>query len=456
MRWNVDKRKHGSVALTQTIVDQLKPRSKPYDVRDARTSGFYVRVQTSGRKTYRYEYRRGKHYTVGRAGAGYLRLGKAREIVEQVMGEAAKGVDPNAVKKEQRVQERQIANQFTFSEFLKQKYEPWYKVTYPKTADATIQVLEQNFKAVFGHTLLSDITLEKVEHWRSKQQLDRQRVRLKSGKNQSVPVKPATLNRYIERFSAMLSKAVEYGCIEKNPILGIKKLKVAEANRVRFLSQVEYRKLLDALNAREVERRQQRDKANAWRKERHRPLYSDLNKQVFTDHLKPMVLLALGSGVRFGSLIKLEWEKHVDITKDGVILKLTPDIVKTEKGYEVPLDETTSKVVKDWYQQTYETHKGKGWVFPGKKPGGHITSVKNSWKKLLEKAGIEDFHWHDIRHDYASQHVMSGTDLYTVMELLGHTDPKMTNKYAHLASEHKIEAAKKLAQRRERLLKKKE
>lgn len=446
------------VALTASIVENLQPRDKPYDVRDTRLTGFYVRVQSSGTKTYRCIYRRGKHYTIGRA--DQLKVAEARHIAKEIMGAAARGIDPNEEKKRQRLQERHKANQYTFIEFLKQKYEPWYRATYPKTADTTMRVLERNFKPIFGHQLLSDITLEKVEHWRNKQQLDRRRVRLRKDGNGKVnpinePIKPATLNRYIERLSAFLSKAMEYGCISKNPILGIKKLKVAEANRVRFLSEKEYPKLLKALDQREAKLRQRREKGNLWRKQRHRPLYPDLKKLIYADYLKPMVLLALGSGVRFGSLVRLEWDKHVDMTsKDSVVLRLTPDIVKTEKGYEVPLDEATSKVVQTWYRQTYDAHQGKGWVFPGKKPDHHITNVKKSWKTLLEAAEIEDFHWHDFRHDYASQHVMSGTDLYTVMELLGHTDPKMTKKYAHLANEHKIAAAKKLGQRREEILKK--
>ncbi|MCP4476171.1 MAG: tyrosine-type recombinase/integrase [Gammaproteobacteria bacterium] len=77
-----------------------------------------------------------------------------------------------------------------------------------------------------------------------------------------------------------------------------------------------------------------------------------------------------------------------------------------------------------------------------------ITTVKRAWKNLLTDAGIENFTWHDQRHDFASQHVMSGTDVYTVMELLGHSDPKMTKRYAHLATEHKVAAAKQLAKRR--------
>ena len=76
--------------------------------------------------------------------------------------------------------------------------------------------------------------------------------------------------------------------------------------------------------------------------------------------------------------------------------------------------------------------------------GLRFTHVKTSWSRLLNMADIENFRWHDMRHTFASKLVMKGVDLNTVREFLGHTDIKMTQRYAHLAPEHKARAVELL------------
>ena len=65
----------------------------------------------------------------------------------------------------------------------------------------------------------------------------------------------------------------------------------------------------------------------------------------------------------------------------------------------------------------------------------------------LAKAQIKDFHWHDLRHSFASRLAMAKVDTRTVQELMGHRSLAMTQRYAHLSPEHKLEAVQRLGRR---------
>ena len=66
------------------------------------------------------------------------------------------------------------------------------------------------------------------------------------------------------------------------------------------------------------------------------------------------------------------------------------------------------------------------------------------WDKVVEDAGLVDFHWHDLRHTFASRCVMSGVDLRTLQQLLGHKTLQMVVRYTHLSQSHELAAVEKL------------
>ena len=66
-----------------------------------------------------------------------------------------------------------------------------------------------------------------------------------------------------------------------------------------------------------------------------------------------------------------------------------------------------------------------------------LKSVEQPFTKALNKAGIEDFKFHDLRHTFASHYVMNGTDFLAFKEILGYSNSKIVERYAHLASAHK-------------------
>jgi integrase len=133
----------------------------------------------------------------------------------------------------------------------------------------------------------------------------------------------------------------------------------------------------------------------------------------------------------------LEWR---DVSFSERILTLREEIEKSDKTRYMHLNDTAYDVLFKWKEQSKDT-ASNSLIFRSKN-GGQMDNCKGAWKALLKRAGIENFRWHDMRHDFASQRVMKGVDLNTVRDLMGHADLKMTLRYAHLAPENKLQAVK--------------
>lgn len=82
---------------------------------------------------------------------------------------------------------------------------------------------------------------------------------------------------------------------------------------------------------------------------------------------------------------------------------------------------------------------GTGRVFPHE-------NCRHWFATCLRHAGITDFHWHDLRHTFASRLVMLGESLYTVSKLMAHANIAMTQRYAHLAPHHLQSAVDRLTE----------
>jgi integrase len=153
-------------------------------------------------------------------------------------------------------------------------------------------------------------------------------------------------------------------------------------------------------------------------------------------HLKPIVIVALNTGLRKGNILNLKWS-NIDL-KNGFILI---DMTKNGERLEIPINETLRQTLKDLPRLL-----DNGYLFydpKTDKPDTVLkpyTDVKRSFASACRRAKITDFHFHDLRHTFASHLVMAGVDLTTVKELLGHKDIKMTLRYAHLAPSHKVRA----------------
>src|SRR3989338_10468774 len=108
---------------------------------------------------------------------------------------------------------------------------------------------------------------------------------------------------------------------------------------------------------------------------------------------------------------------------------------KSKKSRFIPMSVTVKKALQEMPKTI-----GNEYLFLNPKTDKPLGSVKFSFKTALRKAGISNFKFHDLRHTFASQLVRNGVDLYVVQKLLGHSTPKMTQRYAHLKPEQLKEA----------------
>ena len=260
-------------------------------------------------------------------------------------------------------------------------------------------------------------------------------------------MKSSSLNRIVTSLKAAINWAVKRNIIENNPLAKLEKLSERDSEKkTRYLSDDERERLMNALDERETELRQARDSHNEWLKSRNLSEMPKLDVKGFVDHLKPIVILSIETGIRQNSVLSLEW-RDINFEQRNVMVRAAEE--KNEKDYFVWLNDLAFETMLLWKAQSRRTSPGS-LVFPSPKTGKKMDNCNTAWRSVLKRANIQNFRWHDMRHDFASHLVMEGVDLNAVRELLGHADIKMTLRYAHLAPENKLQAVKVLDRKRQR------
>jgi integrase len=147
-----------------------------------------------------------------------------------------------------------------------------------------------------------------------------------------------------------------------------------------------------------------------------------------------MAAFTLATGLRQSNVSWLRWDQ-VDLERRTAWIHA--DQSKSRRAIAVPLNEDAMRVL------SHRRGIHPVFVFTYKGVPVARTTTK-AWKHALERAGIEDFRWHDLRHTWASWHVQNGTSLQELMELGGWSSFEMVLRYAHLAGEHLQKAASRV------------
>lgn len=287
----------------------------------------------------------------------------------------------------------------------------------PRTAADTLEKLCRHFRSWYAEPLTA-ITVERVEAWKAR--------RLNEGRS------PSTVLRDLFTLSSVLRRAVKAGELRENPVRRVDKPRIDRRGKVRFLDQAEESRLRDALKARDEEMRNRRTRANCRRQTQHGRVLPPLTH--FGDHLSPAVLLSMNTGLRRGETLKLRWGS-VDF--NCRLLTVEGRNAKSRQTRHVPLNEEALSVLRRRREQSGT----------GVRVFDVVTAFQAAWEKILKRAGIINFRWHDLRHHFASRLVQHGVPLNTVRDLLSHSTVDMSLRYAHLAPDQRREAVARLNER---------
>ena len=238
-----------------------------------------------------------------------------------------------------------------------------------------------------------DLNRERLEEWKAD--------RLKE-------VSPTTVNIELRHLKACFHKAVEWGIMDQRQFAGVKQLKQLK-KLPRFLSKEEIKKLSETMPIR------------WWR----------------------MFYTMICTGLRLGEFLHLKWSQ-INWGRKVIILQSDHEWApKDNELREIPLHPNLEQML--WQMNKEAGNPRDGYIFhDGNITPTLIRRIERKFQAYRKKAGIEKCRIHDLRHTFASHLVMSGADLLTVRDLLGHSSVKTTEIYAHLSPSHRQQAVERL------------
>ena len=206
--------------------------------------------------------------------------------------------------------------------------------------------------------------------------------RKEKGTHTGQPIRPASINRELACLKTVFNHAAESGKVTTNPMRPVKFLKENNV-RDRVLSAEEFERLL----------------------------------QFSPDHLKPILIAAHETGMRSGEIFGLTWDQ-VDLQKCFITLR--PEQTKSNEGRKIPISPRLLETLSAMKKKT-------GIVFGYQ--GKSIKSIKVAFKRACQKAGIEDFRFHDLRHTFVTNMRRAGKQDRSIMAITGHKTMVVFTRY---------------------------
>lgn len=372
------------ITLTQALVDNLtcqKEKGKE-DYFDTKTTGLLVQVLISGRKTYYLRYQNDRKKTIQKIliSASLVKLSDARELAKKYLAQLAMGGDPFATKAELKLVP-------TFANFMTERYMPFVK-GYKRSWRSDDSYLRNHLLPAFGKKHLDEITKHDVIQFHHGMR----------AKNYAL----GTCNRclILLRYAMNLAVRWEIPGFKSNPTKDVALFDDHAGKKERYLSKKEAQRLYEAVRQ---------------------------SENTMLQYIIPMLIL---TGARKREVLDAKWEDF-DIDRKQWRIPTT----KAGKPRHVPMSDGVLQLLAS------VPHDDCPWVFANSKTRKPYVSIFTSWDTARTKAGLADVRIHDLRHSFASFLVNAGRSLYEVQKILGHTQIKTTQRYAHLSPDTLIDAA---------------
>lgn len=370
-------------ALTATTVASFccPEGVRKIDLFDTKTKGLMLEVRKRGKTFYlRYRSERGITRQMRLADARDVTLSQARQLADRARNQIAMGEDPA----EARAARRQVP---TLAEFIKQDFLPHIQ-TYKRSWRSDVSLLNNHLLPAMGHQYLDAITRRDVQRLISS--------RREMGKAPGTCDRMLILTRYI--FSLAIKWKVSG--VKENPAKEVDLLKV-DNKRERFLSEAEVRRLYTALMG---------------------------SEHPMLRFIVPMLLL---TGARKREVLDARWQ---DFDSENRMWRIP--VTKSGRPRTVPMSDGVLAIL-----DALPRDQACGYVFANPETKRPYVSIHKAWDAVRTRAGLRDVRMHDLRHSFASFLINGGRTIYEVQHLLGHTQVKTTERYAHLQQETLLKAA---------------
>jgi integrase len=360
---------------------ECPPGRRKIDFFDTKTPGLMLEVRKTGGRTFYQRYRdqrgRERQYKIG-AGE-ILTIKQARKKAREVLAQALLGTDPQDKRKELRTIP-------SLKEFVTAQYVPF--VMNAKRSWRTDEtILRIHILPALGKKHLDEISNRDIAEL------------LRRLRNHGYST--GTTNRVLVLLRYVYNLAKKWGVpgAGENPAVGLKT--APDVCRERFLTTEEAHRLLKALATDE--------------------------NQVAAKAIKLLLL----TGARRNEVTKAKWE-YVDFDRKTLLVPIS----KTGRARVIALNGAAIDLLR-----SIERLPDNPYVFPSPVTGRPCPSLHFPWLRIRKTSGLLDLRLHDLRHSFASFLVNEGVSLYVVQGLLGHTQPRMTQRYAHLAQKTLLDAA---------------